>query len=140
LPYRYVRFGNRNISDEHRKIDRQTIFGYLLGTLDESDEMRFDELSITDDEFADALAAAENDLIDAHVRGELDQESSKQLKPIIYLATAVRKRDFARALQVFAETSQTKSETRQLWPVFFPRLGICLQPVHWSLGLRWRQF
>lgn len=95
------------------KFDRQTIFEYLLGTLDESDEMRFDELSITDDEFADALAAAENDLIDAHVRGELDQESSKQFES--HYLTSPRRRektDFARALQVFAETNDTKTETR----------------------------
>jgi hypothetical protein len=51
--------------------DRKTITEYLLGTLPEADTARLDELSFTDDDFSDALNAAEKDLIDAYVQGEL---------------------------------------------------------------------
>ena len=54
--------------------DDERLVRYLIGALDEPDAERFDELSISDDEFADRLRAVENDLIDAHARGELSDE------------------------------------------------------------------
>jgi hypothetical protein len=56
-----------NISD----ITDQDLNSYLLGTMSPADVERFDELSITSDEFAEALAAAEMDLVDAYVNGDL---------------------------------------------------------------------
>jgi len=54
--------------------DDEQLVRYLVGSLDEHDTERFDELSISDDEFADRLRAVENDLIDAHSRGELSSD------------------------------------------------------------------
>jgi len=45
--------------------------------------MRFDELSITDDEFADALAAAENDLMMRTFAASSIRNLRNNLKPII---------------------------------------------------------
>jgi len=55
--------------------DDEQLVRYLLGSLDEQDTERFDELSVSDDEFAGRLQAVENDLIDAHARGELATDS-----------------------------------------------------------------
>ena len=44
---------------------------YLLGLVSEAEAERLDELSIADEEFAWRLRAAEDDLVDAYVRGDL---------------------------------------------------------------------
>jgi hypothetical protein len=54
--------------------DDDQLVRYLIGSLDEQDAERFDELSVSDDEFAGRLRTVENDLIDAHARGELSAE------------------------------------------------------------------
>lgn len=57
-----------------RTYDDEQLVRYLVGSLDEQDAERFDELGVSDDEFAGRLQAVENDLIDAHARGELSTE------------------------------------------------------------------
>jgi len=54
--------------------DDEQLVRYLIGSLDEQDTERIDELSVSDDEFAGRLRVVENDLIDAHARGELSTE------------------------------------------------------------------
>ena len=44
---------------------------YLVGALAEDETERLDEMSLTDDIFADRLRNVENDLADAYARGEL---------------------------------------------------------------------
>jgi hypothetical protein len=58
-----------------RTYDDEQLVRYLIGSLNEQETERFDELSISDDEFAGRLRAVENDLIDAHARGELSRET-----------------------------------------------------------------
>jgi hypothetical protein len=84
----------------------QTVTRYLLGSLPGAEAERLDELSFTDDEFAGALRIAEEDLVDAYVRGELTGASLEQFKSY-YLASPLRREkvEFARALQVFAGKS-----------------------------------
>ena len=53
---------------------------YLLGALPETETERLDELSVTNEAFAGRLDAAENDLVDAYVRGELPPEDLEQFK------------------------------------------------------------
>ncbi len=73
---------------------------YLLGTLSEEDREHFDELSVTDDEFAWRLRAVENDLVDAYVKGELAAENLDRFRST-YLSSAHgrEKVDFAEAFQ-----------------------------------------
>jgi len=71
---------------------------YLLGRLPENEAGRLDELSIADDDFALRLTAAENDLVDAYVRGELPAESLERFRSF-YLASPMR-----REKVLFAET------------------------------------
>jgi hypothetical protein len=54
--------------------DDEQLMRYLIGSLDEQETERFDELSIADDEFADRLRIVEDDLVDAYARGELSSE------------------------------------------------------------------
>ena len=58
-------------SREHQQYDEQLVIRYLLGYVPEAEAERLDELSVADEEFANRLAAVENDLVDAYVRGEL---------------------------------------------------------------------
>ena len=55
-------------------IREQDFHAYLLGSLPQDDAERFDELSVTSDEFVEALEAAEVDLVDAYLNGELSPE------------------------------------------------------------------
>lgn len=51
--------------------DDDRLVQYLIGSLDEQETERFDELSISDDQFADRLRIVEDDLVDAYATGEL---------------------------------------------------------------------
>jgi hypothetical protein len=69
--------------------DDRTMIDYLLGSLPEKEAERLDELSITDDDFAVRLNAAENDLVDAYVRGELAGETAQRFRSF-YLSSPKR--------------------------------------------------
>ncbi len=53
--------------------DRQLI-RYLLGLLPDEEAELYDEQSIVDDDLAARLRLVENDLVDAYVRGTLDDD------------------------------------------------------------------
>jgi hypothetical protein len=95
--------------------DTQTLTQYLLGSLPAAEAERLDELSITDDETAQALSAVENDLVDAYVHDELDEAARAQFKTY-YLASAKRRERvaFAQAFQALggkiATTQSTKAQ------------------------------
>src|SRR5258707_8661520 len=77
---------------------------YLLGSLPDAEAERLDELSVTDQAFAEALNVAERDLIDAYVLGELKGSALEQFKAH-YLASALRREKvrFAEAFQIFRQ-------------------------------------
>jgi len=79
--------------------DEQLLVQYLLGALSEEEAERLDELSIADDEFAWRLRAAENDLVDAHVGGELSGQTLERFETA-YVASPQRRQkvEFAGAL------------------------------------------
>ena len=87
-----------------QKFNSQMMTEYLLGSLPEAEMERFDELSFTDNEFADNLQTAEKDLVDAYASGELTGLPLEKFKSH-YLASPLRrgKVKFAQAFQVFAE-------------------------------------
>ncbi len=69
--------------------DRQLI-RYLLGLLPEDEAQRYEEQSIVDDDVAARLRQVENDLVDAYVRGTLDEEFRKRFESF-YLASPLRR-------------------------------------------------
>jgi hypothetical protein len=87
-------------------INNETIVQYLLGSLSEAETERLDQLSVSDDDFADNLMAVEADLVDAYARGNLKAEDSERFLAH-YLLTPRRRRklEFARALNVFGDQS-----------------------------------
>jgi hypothetical protein len=91
-------------------VNNETIVKYLLGSLPEAESERLDELSVADDEFAVALSAAEKDLVDAYVQGELTGASLENFRSH-YLASPLRRErlDFAQAFGALAE-SQVNAE------------------------------
>jgi hypothetical protein len=88
--------------------DVQTLTQYLLGSLPAAEAERLDELSVTDDEVAEALKSVEKDLIDAYVQDELDEAALARFKTY-YLASATRSERvaFAQAFHARAEKSLT---------------------------------
>lgn len=82
----------------------ETIVQYLLGSLPEAQTEQLDELSVTDDSFANALRAAENGLVDAYIQGELAGTEEERFKTY-YLSSPRRRQqlEFARALKAFGE-------------------------------------
>jgi hypothetical protein len=93
--------------------DAQTLTRYLLGSLPTAEAERLDELSVTDDEVAEALKSVEKDLIDAYVQDELDEAARAQFKTY-YLASATRSERvaFAQAFHARAEKSLTLQATK----------------------------
>jgi hypothetical protein len=85
------------------RFDDRTLTRYLLGSLPAAEAERLDELSVTDEEVAEALRSVENDLIDAYVQDELDEAERAQFKSH-YLASALRRERvaFAQAFQARA--------------------------------------
>jgi hypothetical protein len=63
---------------------------YLLGLLLEEDAERLDAASIADDDVAAALRTAEDDLVDAYVRGLLTGETLERFESF-YLASPRRR-------------------------------------------------
>ncbi len=82
--------------------NNQTSSEYLLGALPEAETERLDELSFTDDEFAESLQVAETDLVDAYVLGELTGADLERFKTH-YLVSPLRREkvEFAKVLSKF---------------------------------------
>lgn len=83
--------------------NNQALNEYLLDSLPDAETERFDEMSFTDDDFADALKSAEKDLVDAYIHDELSAAMLEKFKTH-YLASPVRREKvaFAKAFQVYA--------------------------------------
>ena len=130
--------------------DNQAMIAYLLGSLPEAEAVRVDELSFTDDEFAEDLKIAENDLIDAYINGELQNPTLEKFESY-YLASPVRREKvkFAQAFQIFAEknsAAQTAgivqetsddNKTKRTFAGFFSDFNIFAAPrpaLQWSFA------
>jgi hypothetical protein len=86
-------------------VNNEKLVNYLLGSLPEAEIEHLDELSIIDDDFAVALSAAEKDLVDAYVQGELTGATLDDFRSY-YLASPLRRDrlEFAQALGAGAIT------------------------------------
>lgn len=104
-----------------RPVDEQLITNFLLGALPESEAERLDELSVTDDDFAERLRAVEDDLVDDYVRGDLSKDALARFNSS-YLASTKRREKvtFAKTLAdtldrlpvVHAGQAEAKSRSR----------------------------
>jgi CHAT domain-containing protein len=65
---------------EHVEYDEETLIRYLLGDLPEDERLRIGEEYFASNELFDQLMAAERDLIDRYVQGELSFKQQEQLR------------------------------------------------------------
>jgi len=86
-----------------KSYDLEELRSYLLGSASPSETEQMDELSITDSEFADLIGAAEKDLIDSYVQGELRSDVLRRFGE--YYLSSPRRREKVRFAQVFKEYS-----------------------------------
>src|SRR5438045_641500 len=93
--------------------DEGRLTRYLLGDLPDEERERLDELSVVDDDFCWRLKAAEDDLVDSYVKGELDSESMKLFRAV-YLSSPKRREKvrFAETLAAVAERQGSKARPR----------------------------
>lgn len=129
-----------------QKYDNRRLTDYLLGALPEADAEQFDELSFTDDEFAAALQAAENDLVDNYARGELATATRKKFETH-YLASPLRREKvaFAEALQSHAKKHPALSSENATFAESKPKRGFkemlagvfsgARPPLQWGFAL-----
>ena len=119
--------------------DTEKIVSYLLGALPAAEAERLDELSISDDEFADRLGAVENDLVDTYVRGELAGARLERFNRH-YLASPRRQEKIrlARTLLGFADAAAavepSNSRPKKKPSTSTPRLGLFTRPA-WPWGV-----
>jgi hypothetical protein len=87
------------MSSPVEEFEDRTLMQHLLGNLSEADAERLDALSVSDDAMDARLCDAENDLVDAYVRGELQGDTLERFRSH-YLTTPRRRRkvEFAQSL------------------------------------------
>jgi hypothetical protein len=84
-----------------KTVDPQMMTDYLLDSLSETDTEQLDEMSVTDDDFAERLRDAENDLVDAYVRGQLSGDTLARFKS--HYPTSARRRNKVNFAQTFRD-------------------------------------
>src|SRR5215203_4857482 len=119
--------------------NRENLTAYLLGALPDAEAEIFDELSFTDNDFAEELSAAENDLVDAYVNGELTGENLQKFESF-YLASPLRREkvEFARNFQGFAEKNIThvESNPKRTLAEIFSNIFVIRRPLlQWGFAL-----
>jgi hypothetical protein len=92
--------------------DEAWLVKYLLGNLTEEEQVQAEDRAFADADYLSALEAAEADLIDAYVRGELSQSDRRSFE-LRFLTSPERRRkvEFARALATI--TSEAKTQELQ---------------------------
>jgi hypothetical protein len=92
------------------RYNKKILKDYLLSKLSETETEKFDELSITDDDFGLELKSVEDDLVDSYISGELDKPDLEKFE-MNYLASHLRREkvEFARALQIVGEKNSVKT-------------------------------
>ena len=107
--------GKSHMRTEHA--DELSLVKYLLGNLTEEEQVRVEDRAFADRDYMGALNAAEADLIDDYVKGELTQADRRAFESR-FLTSAQRrsKVEFAQALARFtAEAEPVASRAPLGW-------------------------
>jgi hypothetical protein len=95
-------------------LNEQLIIQYLLGDLPQAESDRLDQLSVTDDEFAEFLEAVESELIDDYIRGELPENRRTRFEShYLISATRLEKVAVARTILRRADNVETSAQLRE---------------------------
>ena len=101
---------------------------YLLGMLDEEEQVRLEEQLLTDSEYFEELLVAEDELVDDYINGALSERERQKFEHY-FLATPERrqKTSFARALKQYvavAEVTESPAAAQNrgqgFWNRFIP--------------------
>lgn len=76
---------------KHDSINDDLIVGYLLGDLPEEKQAEIEDRAFQDEQYLQNILAAESDLIDEYVRGELSNSARRQFESR-FLTSAERRR------------------------------------------------
>ena len=110
---------------------------YFLGDLPREDRVRLEDRYLVDVELFEELLAAENDLIDAYVRGELTEDERQQFE-VEYLKSPERRDrlDFARALSQLSALDEEAlaANRRSLWKKMWATLSNRQEIPQWALA------
>ena len=110
---------------------------YFLGDLPQEERVRLEDRHLVDVELFEELLAAENDLIDAYVRGELTEAQRQQFEMEYLKSPGRRERvDFARALsQVPVSAKETVSARKHsVWRNLQAALSVQQRIPQWVLA------
>src|SRR3954468_3109786 len=99
------------LPDKSRYDDEQLV-QYLLGLLPSEDAERLDEASIADDDVAARLRAAEDDLVDAYVRGTLIGETRARFES--HYLSSPRRRERVAVARTFVRTVDRAARQGQI--------------------------
>jgi len=106
----------------HELVHDRQLVRYLLGLLSDDEAERVDRLSVASDEVAWRLRIAEDDLVDAYVRGTLDAEAIERFESF-YLSTERRRQKvtFARTFVAAIDRTGGSSKSPSLRRAAVPR-------------------
>lgn len=114
-----------------------TIHLYLLGALPEREQQQLEQKYMVDDTEFEELLAAEDDLLDAYVRGELSSTQRKQFETHFLVSPRRQKRlEFARALAISSMSTHpaTIGDSARVSGSFMNWVSSFFQPS----GLGWK--
>src|SRR5215831_6146418 len=120
-----------NLSFSHDSGRDDLLLRYLLGALSEEETERLDEQSIVDDDFANRLRLAEDDLVDAYVSGTLSADWLQRFESH-YMASPRRRAKVAFAARLLsavdraAPAEPVRSMTEWTGPTRFAPVAIAV--------------
>jgi anti-sigma factor RsiW len=122
------------------RIDEVLLQKYLLGNLSEQERVRVEDRAFADPAYLGALEAAEADLIDAYVRGELSQADRRQFERLFLTSRQRRNKvEFARALATVAAESKplqfAVQERQSVWQAFLNLLHASDPALRFAAGM-----
>ena len=101
------------------RVDEMLLVKYLLGELTEEEQVRVEDRAFESGEYLGALDAAEADLIDAYVRGELTRDQRRAFEPRFLVSPQRRSKvEFAKALAQVSDEAKAAA-----FPAKPPRQG-----------------
>jgi hypothetical protein len=102
--------GTNEENGESLIVTDELLVRYLLGELQETDRIRIQERSFSDDDLFERLLEAENDLIDRYARGELARDERRLFEKVVLPRESTRQRlTFAGALGAVTGSGQPAS-------------------------------
>jgi len=130
-------------------LSEKHVFRYLIGDLTDAEQEETERRLLADESSFEALQVAEDELIDAYVRGELSAEDRERFQEHFLRTPSRRERlQFARAFHQALHEKTATSEELPWWRAFFilPRIRLPLAAAAllvvacglWILVERWR--